>query len=297
MLPKPFLRQRTPSPPLETMRRPLTTPRWLAAHIVALALLVLFVNLGLWQLRRLEERQLENLVGAERAAAPALDLEIAVAAAGANFESLADRHVSAAGTFDPAQEVLIRSQVEAGQAGFHVITPFRLDSGAVVLVNRGWVPLDMGSVPVLASPPLGHVDIEAIVRVDQFRPGGSQGAHPVYNRVDIKAIGRGVALPVYLALEGERSNRLPIPLPTPEFSAEGSHLFYAIQWFSFALIGVVGYLFLLRRARQTSDDLDVRDPRKDRRVDSDLRGSRARPDDYPFGSHDRLVDPDSEPIG
>lgn len=264
--------------------------------MVALALFILFVNLGLWQLRRLEVRQLDNLVAASRAAAESLPLEIALGAAGAIPESLADRHVTAEGTFDAFGEVLIRSQVEGGQAGFHVVTPFHLESGPVVLVNRGWVPLDMGSVPVLASPPEGVVEIEATVRVDESRPGSPTGTPPIFNRVDIEAIGGGEALPVYLVLGGDRNNRLPIPLPPPDFSSEGNHLLYAIQWFSFALIGLIGYLFLLRRARQTGDDLGVRSHRKDRRVDTDLGGPRARPDDYPVGSRDRLVDPDPEPI-
>lgn len=263
--------------------------------MVALALFILFVNLGLWQLRRLEGRQLDNLVSAERATAPAVGLELALAAAGTNVETLENRHVIAAGTFDASREVLIRSQVESGQAGFHVVTPFRLDSGAVVLVNRGWIPLDMSAVPVLASPPTGLVDIKAVVRLNEFRPGVSPGFPPIYNRVDIDAIGGGEALPVYLVLGGDRNHRLPIPLLPPDFSSEGNHLLYAIQWFGFALIGLVGYLFLLRRARQTGDDLGVRSPRKDRRVDTDLGGPRARPDDYPVGTRDRLVDPDPEP--
>ena len=47
------------------MRR-LLTPRWVAAHLVVVALAVLFISLGFWQLRRLEERRLENSVGESR---------------------------------------------------------------------------------------------------------------------------------------------------------------------------------------------------------------------------------------
>ena len=32
--------------------RKLLTPRWIAGHLLALALIVLFVNLGFWQLSR-----------------------------------------------------------------------------------------------------------------------------------------------------------------------------------------------------------------------------------------------------
>jgi len=278
------------------MGRQLTTPRWIAAHLVALLLFILFVNLGLWQLRRLDERRIDNLVAAGRAAATPLDLELSVAAAGVNPESLADRHMFASGSFDPAGEVLIRSQVDNGRAGFHVITPFVLESGKTVLVNRGWIPLDMGSVPVIAAPPAGNVSISGIVGLDQARPNAPVGEAPIFNRVDLGAIGGGALLPVYLILEGERSNRLPIPLPPPDFTGEANHLFYAIQWFSFALIGLVGYFLLLRRARQTGDDVGVTNPMKDGWVDPNLGRPRTSADDNPLGTHDRLVDPDAEPI-
>jgi surfeit locus 1 family protein len=54
--------------------------------------------------------------------------------------------------------------------------------------------------------------------------------------------------PVYIVLEGDASTELPVPLPPPEFEDEGSHLAYAIQWFGFTLIAVVGYGFLLRKS-------------------------------------------------
>ena len=284
------------SQPRLEMARSLTTPRWIAAHLLALSLFILFVNLGLWQLRRLDERRLDNLVAAGRAEAPRLDLEIALAGAGVMHESLAGRHVTATGTYDVDREVLIRSQVENGQAGFHVITPLVLESDAVVLVNRGWVPLDMGSVPVLAAPPAGETSINGIVALDQARPNAPVGEAPIYNRVDLGAIGGGDLLPVYVILDEERSNRLPIPLPPPNLTSEGNHLFYSIQWFSFALIGLVGYTLLLRRARQASDDVGVGNQGEDSRVDPDLGRPRAGAHNHPGGLGDRLIDPDSESV-
>ena len=39
---------------------------------------------------------------------------------------------------------------------------------------------------------------------------------------------------------------IPIPIPDPDLS-EGPHRSYAFQWFTFATIGIVGYVILLRR--------------------------------------------------
>jgi surfeit locus 1 family protein len=75
------------------------------------------------------------------------------------------------------------------------------------------------------------------------------------NRVDVERIEEQVPYPlepVYLsALEGAEGE-LPVPASGPTFDDEGPHLGYAIQWFSFAAIGVVGYIFLMRRAVRRS---------------------------------------------
>ena len=56
--------------------------------------------------------------------------------------------------------------------------------------------------------------------------------------------------PYYLELIGQQppqAGDLPVPPPAPELS-RGPHLSYALQWFAFAVIALVGYAALLRRA-------------------------------------------------
>jgi cytochrome oxidase assembly protein ShyY1 len=116
---------------LQTLRQ----PKWIAATIIVIALAALFVTLGMWQLDRLEQRQALNEVGEERMDQEAIHLQLALEEAGGDIESLQYRNVYLTGVFDPGEEVLIRSQVELGQAGFHVITPLVTDEGWAVLVN------------------------------------------------------------------------------------------------------------------------------------------------------------------
>ena len=82
-------------------------------------------------------------------------------AAGDDLDSLDHYRAVATGTFVPESEVLIRSQVYRDVAGFDVITPLLAEDGPAVLVNRGWVPLEMDQVPVAeAPPPTGVVTVE-----------------------------------------------------------------------------------------------------------------------------------------
>jgi surfeit locus 1 family protein len=229
--------------------------------LVVVALAILFIGLGFWQLSRLEERRLENAVGESRFAEAPEELTALLGAAGEDEESLEFRRATFTGEFQPEDEVLIRSQVHQAVAGFHVITPLIGEDGTAVLVNRGWVPLDADEVPVLAAaPPDGTVTVTGWVRPTQTRgslgPVDPAGGRLVsMNRVDIGRIEQQVPYalqPVYLSALDQAGGALPVPAAGPTFDDQGPHLGYAIQWFSFALIGVVGYFFLLRRAARRS---------------------------------------------
>jgi surfeit locus 1 family protein len=239
----------------------LLTPRWLVAHVVVVVLAVLFVSLGFWQLRRLDERRLDNTVGESRFAAEADDLGVLLDSAGEDRESLEFRRATATGVFQAADEVLIRSQVHQGVAGFHIVTPLLGEGGTAVLVNRGWVPLDVDEVPATAVPPPdGNVTVTGWVRQSQTRGAlgpsdPEEGRLETLSRVDIARIQQQVDYelePMYLSLLDDLEGDLPIAAPAPSFDDEGPHLAYAIQWFSFAVIGLIGYFFLIRRAARRS---------------------------------------------
>ncbi len=235
------------------MLRALRQPKWLIAGAVVVLLAAVFVRLGFWQLDRLEQRRTSNQVNQLRSEAEPLPIQDVLASVGEDLDSLQYRRVDATGVYDSSQEVLIRSQVELGQAGFHVITPLVLGDGTAVLVNRGWVPLTMDQPPVDAAPAPGEVTVEAWVHLTQTRPplGPEEpaGHLDVFNRVDIDRISQQVdepLAPVYLVAMGEKGPDLPIPVDLPDFTDEGPHLSYAIQWFAFAVIALVGFFFLLR---------------------------------------------------
>lgn len=236
------------------MLRTLRQPKWMVAAAVVLLLAAVFVRLGFWQLDRLEQRRAENTTIQARMAAEPVPLTELLAGAGDDLDSIEYRRTFIPGVYDTTGEVLIRSQVELGQAGFHVITPLRTDEDWAVLVNRGWVPLTMDMPPVDAPPEPGSVLVEGWVQLTQLRPPlgpeDAPGDLDVFSRVDIGRIGEELdypLAPVYVVATGEGGDELPVGVDPPEFTDEGPHLAYAIQWFGFALVGIVGFYFLLRR--------------------------------------------------
>ena len=231
----------------------LRSPRWIAALIVVATVVAVFVALGNWQLSRHREVQLGNQISSARIAAEPADLGSMLTAAGTSVDSLENRRAIAEGSFVPAEEVLVRNQVNNGVAGFHVVTPFRFGE-ATILVNRGWVPLALDTPPIDAAPPPdGTLEVELLLRASQPIPAVGriepEGRLEVINRIDLDRLGEQFPdlAPVWGQLiSPDEAERFPVALETPTFDDDGPHLAYAVQWFLFALTTVVGSVFLIR---------------------------------------------------
>lgn len=222
--------------------------------LVALAVVVM-VNLGFWQLRRLDERRAANaLVAARERMAP-----VALEGVDPSAKDLEFRRATATGTFDAAHEVLVGYRSRKGLPGFHVITPLVLPDGKVLLVNRGFVPLalaDRWPVPDAAPPP-GEVTVAGTVRRSAVGnalapPEGKPTKTPRTNRVDVSRIAATLDVPAADVLDLHLELREPVPPGFPEplpplDLGEGPHLSYAVQWFAFSAVAVGGWALLLRR--------------------------------------------------
>ncbi len=230
-------------------------PKWIALAVLVAAITSLFVSLGFWQLDRRAERILENTVRTERLSSPPQRIEDMTAGVAGDVSSLDYRMVIATGVFHPEDEILIRNRVYQSVAGFDVVTPLVTDAGLTVLVDRGWVPLELDKAPVSqVPPPKGRVDVVALGRVSQD-PGSfgirDDAFSPSFARIDLALFATRFPnlAPIWLQeVSSTPPGSLPATPPMPSFTSEGPHLSYAIQWFSFALISVVGFALLARKS-------------------------------------------------
>ncbi|HEX9994069.1 MAG TPA: SURF1 family protein [Acidimicrobiales bacterium] len=257
--------------------RSLLTPRWLLSHVLVVALVVLMVNLGLWQLRRLDERRAANAAVEAALARPVEDVG-AVVDAGAPFgdvDGVVWRRVTATGTYALDEQVLVRSRSYQGNPGSWVLTPLVLDDGTAVAVNRGWVPIGEegpeGPPPPESAPPTGRVTVTGVLQATQERgrfgpTDPAEGRLVTLSRLDLGRLQQQVdedLYPVALQLEASepaQAGGLPVPVPLPETGDEGPHLGYAVQWFVFSTIAAVGYVVILRRQRAERAGRDERVP-------------------------------------
>ena len=120
------------TPRLKQPRRGLLSLGWIASHLFVVAMVVLMVTLGFWQLRRHDERQAANAETAAALARDPIDLAGLLSAADLPPDYTAvsrrwPRRVTATGRYVKGAEVLIANRSFEGQAGSWLATPLRLD--------------------------------------------------------------------------------------------------------------------------------------------------------------------------
>jgi cytochrome oxidase assembly protein ShyY1 len=238
--------------------RSLFRGRYLVGHLVVIALAGLFILAGFWQLDRLHQRRAKNAVVRGRMASAPVPLDRVLEPDAADAGHASYRRVSVTGRYDPSRQVLIQFRTYAGDPGEYLLTPLVTGSGDAILVNRGWIPLsDAPATQARALDPApGQVTITGIL----FPPekGGSPptdaGRGVVWTtRINVDELRGAFAPPLYpgyvqLTTQDPRSpGDYPIVLPLPHLD-NGPHLSYAIQWFTFTVIGLVGWPLLIRRS-------------------------------------------------
>lgn len=201
--------------------------------VAALVVAAVCVRLGLWQLDRLEQRQGRNATIAAAFRESPLAAENAPPDPVKRF-----RRVSVTGRWDYARETTVAGRTRNGSPGVHVITSVILGDGTAILVNRGWV----------YSPDARTIDLTRWREGSQARFVGYVDELPSSLRETFPASMYVVALPDSAAAlaAGDR----PARLRPPAFADEGPHLNYAVQWFSFAAIALIGTPLVVRRQRR-----------------------------------------------
>lgn len=244
--------------------------------VVAAVAVSVFAALGVWQLGRHHER--ERADAGKRARRDLARVELTDGLLSLPAESLDWRRARASGRFDYGAEIILRSRAYNGIPGVYVVTPLVLSAGGRLPVLRGWLPAADGfDAPLPAGRPDpafrdSAVTVEGIVivpaegdtpEVDSLHAGGR--AHPVVAALDGATLERlfpEAAGRLYLhasagtstGAPSARSRGLALPRPLDPPTLEGGpHVTYAVQWFSFAAITLVGGgIFLVGRIRTRS---------------------------------------------
>ncbi len=221
---------------------------------------LLFAQLGRWQWHRAEEKR---------------ELAAAFAAGGADFSTYLGRRSTAElprytelrvrGRYEADHQFLLDNMTHAGKVGYQVLTPFRLDDGRLLLVNRGWVPLPNERREVLPDVSVsdtgmtnigGRTDTLPVAGLASGRaPPGNGPAWPKRTSFPSmaqlgRALGQDLEARQLLLGPGESQGYLrdwqdaSLGLP-PE-----RHVSYAVQWWGLGALILFLYLFMNMECRR-----------------------------------------------
>ncbi|HKU94391.1 MAG TPA: SURF1 family protein [Vineibacter sp.] len=209
--------------------------------VFAVPAIVIMLGLAVWQVQRMTWKTalIDRLHS--RMAEPAID----AAAVAADPAAAEYRKVRLVGTFLHDKEIHLLARSLNRNVGVHIVTPLRLESGEIVLFNRGWVP-EQRKDP--ARRPEGQVSgtvtVEGVVRLTEADIKGwfipdNQPDRNVWLTVDVAAMRRAVGVPDAPGLKADRwwvaADAAPNPGGFPiggqtRVNLPNDHLQYAITW-------------------------------------------------------------------
>jgi len=223
--------------------------------VVVVAVIVLMINLGFWQLSRYHERTAFNKVVTQRIASPVVpiaELLVDLQTTDQTPTSLEWRTVQVVGEYLDDQTVVVVNRSQGGFSGKDPLTPILLENGTLVLINRGFLPL----ATQVASAPSGRVEIIGRVRISETRRHGrlsdpSSGVLREIINIDLDRLSTQMPTPlapIYVEMFTSKpeDSILLSQIASPVLSS-GSHLSYTVQWFMFSIFVVFGWVVVVRR--------------------------------------------------
>jgi surfeit locus 1 family protein len=212
------------------------------------------VRLGVWQLHRLAERRARNALIVARLDSAAVDF----AALPRDSAAARFRRVRLAGVPDYDHELILATRTRQGSPGVNLLTPVRRPgTDTAVLVNRGWVYSPDGST--IDPGKWRERDAEFTGYAEEVPSTGGSAfvSRPnVIARLSYDVVAKTLPYPVspmyVVALGNGRQAPDQIARLTVPPLDDGPHLSYAIQWFGFATVALVGAAFVIRQARADS---------------------------------------------
>jgi len=224
--------------------------------LVSLALLILLLSLGFWQLDRANQKlQLEQQKQRDRASEESLLQLSAITHVDSAWHY---RKVKITGTFDVQHQWLLDNRHYKGRVGFHVLTLLHAQDQSL-LINRGWIPLgsnrnqlpaiDVSNEETFVSGVLTPIGEQPMLLGDAGY--GSNQWPKIIQRLEIdqmRAQTNTNLVPAILQLNSLNDACYTCDWSGPQGGMTvDKHRGYAVQWFALALALICIYFIMLFR--------------------------------------------------
>lgn len=251
--------------------------RWVALAVFLSMVAFACVQLGEWQLDRLDQRREANATARTNETLPPVHYSELMG--GPIADDAQWQRVEMVGTYTGEQyQVRYRSVEE--QQGIEVVAVLETREGNQVLVNRGFIPRVSGQpdTEVLPPVPTGETSLVGYLHRDERGKDTAVVPHEFKVRlINSEAIGDSLGrdlLPGYVVLiESTPADGSGLVLVSPPVLNEGNHFSYALQWFAFGVIAVVGIAVLIRADLQDRRKAEARRKRAEARAATTVHAS------------------------
>ncbi len=228
--------------------------------LVLIICVPLFIKLGLWQYNKAklkQEIQTSYNISLDK---QALSLPIQLD----NLDTWKHKKVKVQGHYETEYQILLDNQVEDNRAGFHVLTPLKIEGrNEYVLVNRGWIAGGAihTDIPEISTP-LAPVEIVGLVWIPSKKIFTLESKaqkyqwNTVWQHMDLERYQNSVAikvLPIVIKLDSKSNAGGFVrnwQLPADKIA---TNMGYAYQWFGFAIASIL--IFLYTSIRKASNQL------------------------------------------
>lgn len=171
-------------------------------------------------------------------------------------DNFLNRTISATGSFLHDKEIVVKPRTLDGKNGGHVITPFETTDGKMIMINRGWVPVDKIDPN---TRPEGQIkdthEVQGYLRKRSSKPSYFTPDNDPKNKMwiwmDVDNMAKELGTePIMLELlaSNKLSDRFSIPVAGASLlPLNNHHLNYALTWFSLSLALTAMSAVIIRR--------------------------------------------------
>jgi cytochrome oxidase assembly protein ShyY1 len=240
---------------LRTALWTLRQPRYAALAALMLALALICVAAGTWQISRFEQSVRDNDALDRNAHAAAVPLTTALVpivnhGPAPGRDAIRFRTVTASGSYIADAQEFVREESLNGTSGYYVLNPLRTATG-VLLVVRGFVADNGKSTPpaTITAPPSRPVQITGRLQTTGTKDDAarelSDGEIESINPAEQTARLGAPVYATYVTLNANQPGTSGVTvLPDPDLSnpaggaVEPQHFAYIVQWYLFALLAL-----------------------------------------------------------
>ena len=248
--------------------RQFLTPGWILTVLLVIAFSYTAITvLSPWQLNKDDAIVAQNEHVDRAFKEDPQDFDHVFNADGSIKEDQEWMRVEISGHFLADKEVLLRMRPVDSTPAYQSLTPFQIDGGPIMLVNRGYVPTTAGDKPNIPAATSEQITITANARVNEAIPStaplNEDGYDQVYG-INTEQISELTGLDLgkdYMQLTSSSPGVLtPMPVPKQD---RGNHLSYGFQWIAFGIMAPLGLAYMAysevrerRRARAEAAEMD-----------------------------------------